>query len=245
MSIFVAGSGSTFAASSSRVHKKAAATASHTKTKTKAAPARAGKRSSASSARSRSRKASAVGTSRKRGTLRRNVSLSRTRSHRGLATHAAPPAPAPKREADSSAEDVASAPVAVDRTRATQPADTSAGPVVARAATAQTDTPAAVSSIPLHAPIVAMAPLRGSMESLVRQNEKTDADNLERIENDDDLNHRIARGVLVPVPASDRLVVNPGLPQNRRYCRPWTATFLSDLARAHDAEFHRAFIVSS
>ena len=83
------------------------------------------------------------------------------------------------------------------------------------------------------------------MESLVRQNEKTDADNLERIENDADLNDRIAQGVLVPVPASGGLVVNPGLPQNRRYCRPWTATFLTDLARAHDAEFHRPFIVSS
>jgi hypothetical protein len=90
-----------------------------------------------------------------------------------------------------------------------------------------------------------MAPLRGSMESLVRQNEKTDADNLERIENDIDLEDRIAHGVLVPVPISQALVVNPNLPQNRRYCRPWTASFLVDLARAHQAEFHRSFTVSS
>jgi len=83
------------------------------------------------------------------------------------------------------------------------------------------------------------------MESLVRQNEKTDADNLERIENDIDLEDRIAHGVLVPVPISQALVVNPNLPQNRRYCRPWTASFLADLARAHQAEFHRSFTVSS
>jgi hypothetical protein len=57
--------------------------------------------------------------------------------------------------------------------------------------------------------------LRGSHDSLVRQNEKSEADDLERIENDDDLNDRIARGVLVPVPASAALTVNGNLPQNR------------------------------
>jgi Family of unknown function (DUF5715) len=93
--------------------------------------------------------------------------------------------------------------------------------------------------------IMAMAPLRGSLESLVRQNEKTDADQLERIENDDDLHNRIAQGVLVPVPASNGLVVNPNLPEDRRYCRPWTARFLSDLAQAHDVQFHHPFEVSS
>jgi hypothetical protein len=51
--------------------------------------------------------------------------------------------------------------------------------------------------------------------------------------------------MLVPVPASSALTVNPELPQNRRYCRPWTATFLNDLARAHDAQFHHPIEVSS
>jgi hypothetical protein len=90
-----------------------------------------------------------------------------------------------------------------------------------------------------------MAPLRGSMESLVRQNEKTDADDLERIEDNADLHDRIARGMLVPVPASAGLTINPNLPEDRRYCRPWTATFLADLAHAHDAQFHHPFEVSS
>ncbi len=93
--------------------------------------------------------------------------------------------------------------------------------------------------------IVAIAPLRGSLESLERQNEKTEADGLERILDDNDLNDRIARGMLVPVPVSAGLMVNPELPQNRRYCRPWTATFLADLARAHEARFHTPLDVSS
>jgi hypothetical protein len=93
--------------------------------------------------------------------------------------------------------------------------------------------------------ILAVAPLRGSLESLERQNEKTQADGLERILDDNDLNDRITRGMLVPVPVSAGLMVNPELPQNRRYCRPWTSTFLTDLARAHEARFHTPLDVSS
>lgn len=88
-------------------------------------------------------------------------------------------------------------------------------------------------------------PLRGSMESLERQNERLEAEGLERIENESDLAARIADGLLVPVPASDALTVNADLPENHRYCRPWTARFLAELARAHEAEFHRPFEVSS
>lgn len=90
-----------------------------------------------------------------------------------------------------------------------------------------------------------MAPLRGSLESLIRQNEKTNADNLERIENDSDLHARIANGQLVRVPESEALAVNANLPLDRRYCRPWTAAFLTDLSRAHQAQFHHTFEVSS
>lgn len=91
----------------------------------------------------------------------------------------------------------------------------------------------------------AATPLRGSLESLTRQNERTEADGLERILDDDDLHDRIVRGQLVPVPVSEGLIINGDLPVDRRYCRPWTATFLSDLASAHTARFHRALDVSS
>jgi hypothetical protein len=80
-------------------------------------------------------------------------------------------------------------------------------------------------------------PLRGSHESLVHQNEMAEADGLERILDDADLEDRIAHGSLVPVPVSAGLRVNTDLPENRRYCRPWTAKFLSDLARAHSQRF--------
>ncbi len=88
-------------------------------------------------------------------------------------------------------------------------------------------------------------PLRGSLESLERQNERLDADGLERIEDEADLADRIEHHLLVPLPASDALTVNAELPDQHRYCRPWTARFLSDLARAHEAAFHRPFEVSS
>jgi hypothetical protein len=89
------------------------------------------------------------------------------------------------------------------------------------------------------------APLRGSLASLERQNTKLDAEGLERIEDEDDLSARIAHGLLVPVPVSSGLSVNDSLPVNHRYCRPWTARFLADLARAHEAAFHHGFEVSS
>jgi hypothetical protein len=89
------------------------------------------------------------------------------------------------------------------------------------------------------------APLRGSLESLTRQNEKSEAEGLERIEDEDDLADRIAHKLLVPVPVSAALNVNGNLPENHRYCRPWTATFLADLARVHAAAFHRPLEVSS
>ena len=63
-----------------------------------------------------------------------------------------------------------------------------------------------------------MPPLKGSYESLVRQNTKSEDEGLERIQDDDDLNDRIAQGFLVAVPVSSALMVNPSLP--RRIAAP-------------------------
>jgi len=71
----------------------------------------------------------------------------------------------------------------------------------------------------------------------VHQNEMAEADGLERILDDADLEDRIAHGSLVPVPTSSALHINTDLPENRRYCRPWTAKFLMDLSHAHSARF--------
>jgi len=89
------------------------------------------------------------------------------------------------------------------------------------------------------------APLRGSHESLERQNTRLDADGLERIEDESDLADRIEHKLLVPIPASGALTVNADLPELHKYCRPWTALFLANLARAHEASFHRPLEVSS
>lgn len=89
------------------------------------------------------------------------------------------------------------------------------------------------------------APLRGSLASLERQDERLEADGLDQILDNDDLNARIAHHLLVAVPASSALSVNAQLPADRRYCRPWTARFLTDLARAHQAVFHRPLEVNS
>ena len=51
-------------------------------------------------------------------------------------------------------------------------------------------------------------PMRGSLTSLERQNEKAEAEGLERIEDEQDLSDRIARKMLVPVPAAAALTVN-------------------------------------
>ncbi len=90
-----------------------------------------------------------------------------------------------------------------------------------------------------------LAPLAGSRESLVRQNERTEADGLTRIEDDAQLNELRREKALVAVPVNASLRINEGLPVNRRYCRPWTAKFLTDLARAHSARFHRPLQVNS
>jgi hypothetical protein len=108
------------------------------------------------------------------------------------------------------------------------------------------DQPPTVVEVSLQTRRTAMPPpLRGSYESLLRQNQKTEDDGLERIEDDADLADRIARKMLVPVPVSAALAINGNLPENRRYCRPWTASFLTDLGRAHATRFHGPLEVSS
>src|SRR5579859_591861 len=55
------------------------------------------------------------------------------------------------------------------------------------------------------------SPLKGSFESLARQNERMEADGLERILDEDDLTSRIEQKLLVPIPASSTLTINSDL----------------------------------
>jgi len=88
-------------------------------------------------------------------------------------------------------------------------------------------------------------PLVGSHASLVRQNVRGEAEGLKRIQNKTQLNAMRRDGKLVPLPVSQRLRVNPDLPSDRRCTRPWTAKFLTDLARAHYIRFDRPLQVNS
>jgi hypothetical protein len=79
--------------------------------------------------------------------------------------------------------------------------------------------------------------LRGSHDVLVHQNIVADVEGLNRIQDDRELSAMVHSGELVALPASEGLAIDPRLPDNRRYCRPWTADFLADLARAHQDLF--------
>lgn len=101
------------------------------------------------------------------------------------------------------------------------------------------------STIPAVARVRIVPPMRGSRASLLRQNERTTAEGMVRIQNNAQLVELRADHQLVSLPTSGWLRVNPDLPVNRRYCRPATARFLSDLARSHYARFRRPLQVNS
>jgi uncharacterized protein DUF5715 len=87
------------------------------------------------------------------------------------------------------------------------------------------------------------SPVKGSRESLLRQNERTDE--LERIQDDEQLTELTESGALVDLPQDATVVVAPNLPEERRYCRPWTRTFIEDFARDYSAQFHEPLQVTS
>ena len=93
--------------------------------------------------------------------------------------------------------------------------------------------------------LIVPPPLKGTREILLRQNEVADRDGLDRIQNDEDLRNMRSKKMLVSLPASSALQVDDRLPADRRFCRPWTARFLANLARAHYARFHTPLQVNS
>jgi hypothetical protein len=88
-------------------------------------------------------------------------------------------------------------------------------------------------------------PLRGSHESLVRQNVRTSEDDLERIQNETQLEELTRNQLLVDLPVTNYAIVSPRVPPERRYCRPWTRTFVDDFGRDFYDEFKRPVQVTS
>ena len=79
--------------------------------------------------------------------------------------------------------------------------------------------------------------LRGSRESMLRQNEEIDRLGLLRIQDDDELDELIANNELVEIPESQGLRLAANLLPNRRYCKPWTRDFVEDMGKAYYEEF--------
>lgn len=96
-------------------------------------------------------------------------------------------------------------------------------------------------SVPSYMPVA----LRGSHDVLVHQNIIADVEGLSRIQDDAQLSAMVRSGDLVALPTSLDLAIDPRLPLNRRYCRPWTEQFLSNLARAHQDIFGRPLQLTS
>ena len=103
------------------------------------------------------------------------------------------------------------------------------------------DLPLFNTSVPRYMPLA----LRGSHEVLVHQNIIADVEGLRRIQDDAQLSAMVRSGDLVALPASSGLVIDGRLPLNRRYTRPWTAQFLSNLSRAHQNLFGRPLQLTS
>ena len=87
--------------------------------------------------------------------------------------------------------------------------------------------------------------LRGSHDSLLRQNEEIDRLKLVRIADDQQLEDLEMRGELVSLHESRALQIAANLELNRRFCRPWTRDFLEDLSQAFYAQFHQPIEVTS
>jgi Family of unknown function (DUF5715) len=109
-----------------------------------------------------------------------------------------------------------------------------------------TDSESASLNLP-EEPLAAMnlPPLRGSHESLVRQNERAEQDGLLRVKDNDDLVALRRQGKLVALPELASMHTDSRLPANRRYCRTWTGRFLADLARVHYERFHKPLQINS
>ncbi|MGI9104039.1 MAG: DUF5715 family protein [Terriglobales bacterium] len=87
--------------------------------------------------------------------------------------------------------------------------------------------------------------LRGSHDSLLRQNAEIDRMQLVRITNDQELQELVAREQLVPLPSDQTVAIDSRLEESRRYCRPWTRNFLRDLGQAYYKQFHQPIQVNS
>ena len=86
---------------------------------------------------------------------------------------------------------------------------------------------------------------RPSHESLLIQNAEIDRLDLPRIQDESELEALKADGSLLEILPGDSLRIDPRLDPSRRYCRPWTLSFVDDLSQAYYSRFHQQIQVNS
>ncbi len=87
--------------------------------------------------------------------------------------------------------------------------------------------------------------LKGSTDSLLRQNEEIDRLQLPRIADNDQLLELERTQELVPISETRALRVSPSIQSDKRYCRPWCNQFLQDMSESYYKEFHTPLQVNS
>ncbi|HET9840047.1 MAG TPA: hypothetical protein VFR84_17605, partial [Candidatus Angelobacter sp.] len=70
--------------------------------------------------------------------------------------------------------------------------------------------------------------LKGSMDSMIRQNEEIDRLQLPRITDNEQLLELERTAELVQIEETPALRVSPAIQSDKKYCRPWCNYFLQD-----------------
>lgn len=89
------------------------------------------------------------------------------------------------------------------------------------------------------------SPIKGSHESLLRQNQRVSGDGLQRIQDQAQLEELTRSGQLVSLPLDRFVIPDSSLPLERRYCRPWTRAFVEDIGQNFYANFRSGLKVTS
>lgn len=87
--------------------------------------------------------------------------------------------------------------------------------------------------------------LRGSRDSMTRQNEEIDRLQLPRIADQEQLLALERNQELVPIPESQTLRWSEAIQADKRYSRPWTNQFVQDMSEAYYNEFHVPMQINS
>jgi hypothetical protein len=87
--------------------------------------------------------------------------------------------------------------------------------------------------------------LKGSRDSMTRQNEEIDRLQLPRIADQEQLLELERTGELVPIEETQSLRWSSSIQADKRFARPWTNQFLQDMSESYYKEFHSQLQINS